>query len=80
MLRMLKKMDGVILFVLLLLMVMSVFTVYSAIQSDPKLNNHHIKTLQFYGIGFVAVIGIALVNYKLYINMRFIFTEWGSFC
>lgn len=71
MLRMLKKMDGVILFVLLLLMVMSVFTVYSAIQSDPKLGNHHIKTLLFYGIGFVAIIGIGLVNYKLYIQYAF---------
>ncbi|MBM6384426.1 MAG: rod shape-determining protein RodA [Paenibacillus sp.] len=71
MLRMLKKMDGVILFVLFLLMIASVFAIYSGTQTDATLAKHHIKTLLFYIIGFVAVVGIGLVNYKLYVNYAF---------
>jgi len=71
MLRMLKKMDGVILFVLFLLMIVSVFAIYSGTQTDATLARHHIKTLLFYFIGFVAVLGIGLVNYKLYVKYAF---------
>lgn len=71
MLRMLKKMDGVILFVLLLLMIVSVFAIYSGTQTDSTLARHHIKTLLFYTAGFVAVVGIGLVNYKLVVKYAF---------
>ncbi|CAH1195603.1 MULTISPECIES: FtsW/RodA/SpoVE family cell cycle protein [Paenibacillus] len=67
----LKKMDGVILFVLFLLMIFSVVTVYSAVQASPELGRHHIKTLLFYVAGFAAVFGIGLVNYKLFIKYAF---------
>lgn len=69
--RMLKKMDGVILFVLFLLMIASVFAIYSGTQTDATLARHHIKTLLFYIVGFVAVVGIGLVNYKLYVKYAF---------
>ncbi|WP_458124341.1 FtsW/RodA/SpoVE family cell cycle protein [Paenibacillus sp. Z3-2] len=71
MLRMLKKMDGVILFVMLLLMIISVFAIYSGTQTDATLANHHIKTLYFYAAGFIAVLVIGLVNYKLYVKYAF---------
>lgn len=63
-----KKLDGVILFVLLLLMIMSVVAVYSGTRFDPKLDSHHVKTIYFYMAGFIAVIGIGLINYKLYVK------------
>lgn len=69
--RMLKKMDGVILFVLFLLMIASVFAIYSGTQTDATLARHHIKTMLFYIVGFVAVVGIGLVNYKLYVKYAF---------
>ncbi|MCM3207952.1 FtsW/RodA/SpoVE family cell cycle protein [Paenibacillus illinoisensis] len=69
--RMLKKMDGVILFVLFLLMIASVFAIYSGTQTDAALARHHIKTMLFYIVGFVAVVGIGLVNYKLYVKYAF---------
>ena len=48
MLRMLKKMDGVIIFVMLLLMmILSVFAIYSGTQTDAQLANHHVKTMYF---------------------------------
>lgn len=68
---MLKKMDGVILFVMLLLMIISVFAIYSGTQTDATLANHHIKTLYFYAAGFIAVLVIGLVNYKLYVKYAF---------
>ncbi|PQP84533.1 cell cycle protein [Paenibacillus sp. PCH8] len=71
MLRMLKKIDGVILFVLLLLMIISVFAIYSGTQTDSNLANHHVKTLYFYAAGFIAVLVIGLVNYKLYVKYAF---------
>ncbi|WP_128103801.1 FtsW/RodA/SpoVE family cell cycle protein [Paenibacillus sp. DCT19] len=71
MLRMLKKMDGIILFVLLLLMGISIAAVYSGTQTDSTLSNHHIKTLQFYIAGFIVVIGMGLINYKLIVKYAF---------
>ncbi|MFX3647276.1 MAG: FtsW/RodA/SpoVE family cell cycle protein [Paenibacillus sp.] len=71
MVRMLKKMDGVILFVMLLLMIISVFAIYSGTQTDANLANHHVKTICFYVAGFIAVLVIGLVNYKLYVKYAF---------
>ncbi len=71
MLRMLKKMDGVILFVMLLLMIISIFAIYSGTQTDANLANHHVKTIYFYVAGFIAVLMIGLVNYKLYVKYAF---------
>lgn len=71
MLRMLKKMDGVILFVMLLLMIISIFAIYSGTQTDSNLANHHVKTIYFYIAGFIAVLMIGLVNYKLYVKYAF---------
>lgn len=67
-----KKLDGVILFVLLLLMAISILAIYSGTRFDPKLANHHVKTIYFYVVGFIAVIGIGLFNYKLYVKYAFL--------
>ncbi|MDT0124453.1 FtsW/RodA/SpoVE family cell cycle protein [Paenibacillus sp. RRE4] len=67
-----KKLDGVILFVLLLLMIISILAIYSGTRFDPKLANHHVKTIYFYVVGFIAVIGIGLFNYKLYVKYAFL--------
>ncbi|MCP1186996.1 FtsW/RodA/SpoVE family cell cycle protein [Paenibacillus sp. 1781tsa1] len=71
MVRMLKKMDGVILFIMLLLMIISVFAIYSGTQTDAHLASHHVKTIYFYVAGFIAVLVIGLVNYKLYVKYAF---------
>jgi len=68
---MLKKMDGVILFIMLLLMIISVFAIYSGTQTDAHLASHHVKTIYFYVAGFIAVLVIGLVNYKLYVKYAF---------
>ncbi|WP_433747901.1 FtsW/RodA/SpoVE family cell cycle protein [Paenibacillus amylolyticus] len=77
MLRMLKKMDGVILFIMLLLMIISVFAIYSGTQTDAHLASHHVKTIYFYVAGFIAVLVIGLVNYKLYVNYAFYLYGFG---
>ena len=59
-------------FVLLLLMVISILAIYSGTRFDPKLANHHVKTIYFYVVGFIAVIGIGLFNYKLYVKYAFL--------
>ncbi|WP_339257694.1 FtsW/RodA/SpoVE family cell cycle protein [Paenibacillus sp. FSL R5-0713] len=77
MLRMLKKMDGVILFIMLLLMIISVFAIYSGTQTDAHLASHHVKTIYFYVAGFIAVLVIGLVNYKLYVKYAFYLYGFG---
>lgn len=67
-----KKLDGVILFVLLLLMAISILAIYSGTRFDPKLANHHMKTIYFYVAGFIAILGIGLFNYKLYVKYAFL--------
>ncbi len=74
---MLKKMDGVILFIMLLLMIISVFAIYSGTQTDAHLASHHVKTIYFYVAGFIAVLVIGLVNYKLYVNYAFYLYGFG---
>lgn len=74
---MLKKMDGVILFIMLLLMIISVFAIYSGTQTDAHLASHHVKTIYFYVAGFIAVLVIGLVNYKLYVKYAFYLYGFG---
>ena len=70
--RTVKKLDGVILFVLLLFMIISVVAIYSGTRFDPNLTNHHVKTMYFYVAGFIAIFGISLVNYKIYLKYGFL--------
>lgn len=74
---MLKKMDGVILFIMLLLMIISVFAIYSGTQTDAHLASHHVKTIYFYVAGFIAVLVIGLVNYKIYVKYAFYLYGFG---
>ncbi|CAI6081098.1 putative peptidoglycan glycosyltransferase FtsW [Paenibacillus sp. JJ-100] len=75
--RTVKKLDGVILFVLLLFMIISAVAIYSGTRVDPSLTNHHVKTMYFYVAGFIALFGISLVNYKLYLRYAFLLNGIG---
>lgn len=67
MLNKLKKIDFVIVFILLLLMVISITVLYSA-TSNTVYHGHHMKMLQFYVLGFIAFAAISLIDFRLYMK------------
>lgn len=68
MLQKLKKIDGVIIVVLLLLMCVSIMAIYSVTHGRERLDGHHIQMIKFYIIGFVALIGITFLDYRLLVK------------
>jgi len=59
-----RKLDIMILLLLLIFMAISIFVVYSATLTHPDLAGHHIKMLQFYAVGFAVMFGLLFLNYK----------------
>ncbi|WP_310550789.1 FtsW/RodA/SpoVE family cell cycle protein [Paenibacillus glufosinatiresistens] len=63
MLHKFKKIDGGIVVVLLLLMVISLFAIYSVTHGRAE-DGFQIKMLKFYVLGFAAFIGLSLFDYR----------------
>lgn len=66
-LRKLKKMDYLIVFVLLMLMIISITSIYS-VTKETKLDGSHFMMIRYYIVGFVAFVGISLLDYRLLIK------------
>lgn len=67
MLQRFKRIDGITVIVLLLLMGISILSIYSVTHSgDDK--GMHIQMLQYYGAGFVVFFGLSLFDYRLLVK------------
>ncbi|AYB41815.1 FtsW/RodA/SpoVE family cell cycle protein [Paenibacillus lautus] len=66
MLQKFKKIDFVIVFVLLMLMVVSITSIYSATFDTVGFEGHHIKMAVFYILGFAAFFGLSLIDYRIW--------------
>jgi rod shape determining protein RodA len=64
----LKKMDWGILLILVAFMVISTLLVRSATYGNPEFPNYDIKTVIFYGIGFVVAIMTTLFDYRIFLK------------
>ncbi|WP_054957619.1 FtsW/RodA/SpoVE family cell cycle protein [Paenibacillus dakarensis] len=65
MLQKFKKIDFVIVTVLVMLMIMSITSIYSVTKGDPKLDGSHIRMIAYYIVGFMAFFGMSLLDYRL---------------
>lgn len=68
MLQKIKKIDGAIVVVLLLLMTVSIFAIYSVTHGREKLDGHHIRMMMYYAIGFIAFIGMTFLDYRILVK------------
>lgn len=64
MLQKLKKIDYVVVTVLVMLMIISITSLYSATK-DTKWDGYHVNMLIFYIVGFLAFFGMSLLDYRL---------------
>ncbi|QWU15919.1 FtsW/RodA/SpoVE family cell cycle protein [Paenibacillus sophorae] len=67
MLQKFKKIDGVIVVVLVLLMVISLLAIYSVTHGRDT-NGFHIQMLKYYVLGFIAFFGLTMLDYRLLIK------------
>ena len=65
MLEKIKKIDGVIVVILVLLMVVSITSIYSVTNGKLDFDGFHIKMLKYYGLGFIAFIGLSFFDYRI---------------
>ncbi|WP_239615206.1 FtsW/RodA/SpoVE family cell cycle protein [Cohnella mopanensis] len=77
MLNRLKKMDWMMLTILLMFMGISTLLVRSATYNNPSYANHDLKTLVFYGIGFGVIILATLVDYRLILKTWYVWYGLG---
>ncbi|MBT2288242.1 rod shape-determining protein RodA [Paenibacillus albidus] len=68
MLQKFKKIDGVIVVILALLMVVSIFAIYSVTYGRSKLDGSHESMIKFYILGFIAFFGITFIDYRLLVK------------
>lgn len=68
MLQKIKKIDGVIVLILVLLMVVSIFAIYSVTHGRDKLDGFQIRMIKFYVLGFIAFLGFTFVDYRLLVK------------
>ncbi|WP_410512652.1 FtsW/RodA/SpoVE family cell cycle protein [Paenibacillus sp. BR2-3] len=68
MLEKIKKMDGVIVVILVLLMIVSITSIYSVTNGRAGFDGSHLKMLAYYGLGFIAFIGLSFVDYRLLVK------------
>lgn len=69
MLNKLKKMDWGILFILLCLMAISTFVIYSATANNPLFHNKEINHLVFFGLGFFITVSATLFDYRIVLKI-----------
>ncbi|MDT9720391.1 FtsW/RodA/SpoVE family cell cycle protein [Paenibacillus sp. ClWae2A] len=68
MLHKFKKIDYSIVFILVILMVISILSIYSTTFGRPKLEGLPKSAVIFYILGFVAFFGMSMINYKFIIK------------
>ncbi|CAH0119124.1 Peptidoglycan glycosyltransferase MrdB [Paenibacillus sp. CECT 9249] len=64
----LKKIDWSIILLLIVFMFISFVVVRSATFDDPKFPNYDIKTLLFYGVGFVIIFALTMFDYRIFLK------------
>ncbi|GGD57458.1 FtsW/RodA/SpoVE family cell cycle protein [Paenibacillus nasutitermitis] len=67
--KILNRMDGMILFLLLIFMTISIFCIYSATWKDPSFEGSYIKMIYFYALGFAVVFAMLFFNYKILLKL-----------
>ncbi|MBB6729319.1 FtsW/RodA/SpoVE family cell cycle protein [Cohnella zeiphila] len=77
MLNRLKKMDWMMLLILCLLMAISTLIVRSATHNDPQYYHFDVKTVIYYGVGFVLVILFTLFDYRLLLKSWYVWYAIG---
>ena len=77
MLNRLKKIDWMMMTILLMFMGISTIAVRSATYNNPAYVNHDLKTMIFYGIGFVVVILSTLIDYRLILKTWYVWYAIG---
>ncbi|RED64118.1 FtsW/RodA/SpoVE family cell cycle protein [Cohnella lupini] len=78
MLNRFKKMDWMMLIILMLFMGLSTILVRSATYNNSSYSNYDVKTLIFYGIGFAVVILATLVDYRLILKVWYVWYAIGA--
>lgn len=73
-----KKMDWMMLIILMLFMGLSTILVRSATYNNSSYSNYDVKTLIFYGIGFAVVILATLVDYRLILKVWYVWYAIGA--
>ncbi|KAA8785520.1 rod shape determining protein RodA [Paenibacillus sp. 4624] len=68
MLHKFKKIDYSIVFILILLMVISILSIYSTTFGRPKLEGLTRSAVIFYILGFIVFFGMSMINYKFIIK------------
>ena len=68
MINKLKKMDVGILTLMVCFMIISAMLLYSVGNGDPEYANHYKKTIVFYAAGFVLVMIVSLVDYRIFLK------------
>ncbi|WHX48074.1 FtsW/RodA/SpoVE family cell cycle protein [Paenibacillus woosongensis] len=75
----LKKIDWLMVTILVLFMIMSTMLVHSAIAPyAPDFKNYDLKTLMFYGLGFAVVFGMSIVDYRTLLRYSWYVYGTGS--
>lgn len=67
MLEKLKKIDFVVVSVLVMLMIISITSLYSTTR-DTELDGHHLRMFVFYILGFIAFFGMSVLDYRILIK------------
>ncbi|MCJ8012809.1 FtsW/RodA/SpoVE family cell cycle protein [Paenibacillus sp. KQZ6P-2] len=67
MLQKLKKVDYIVVFILLIFMGISIMAIYS-VTAGTKFEGYHIKMLYFYILAFVIFFGLILLDYKVFVK------------
>ncbi|UQZ33894.1 cell cycle protein [Paenibacillus sp. PK3_47] len=68
MLQRIKKVDGVIILILVLLMGISIFSIYSVTHGRQDIDGYHIQMLKYYVLGFIAFFLLSVFDYRLLVK------------
>lgn len=78
MLNKLKKIDVGMIAILLALLVVSTLLVHSATFGDPRYASYDVKTVIFYGIGFLIAMLMALFDYRILLKFWYVLYAVGN--
>ena len=73
MINKLKKMDVGILTLMVCFMIISAMLLYSVGNADPEYANNYKKTIVFYAAGFVLVMIVSLIDYRIFLEVLVLF-------
>lgn len=77
MLQKLKKVDYVVVFILMIFMGVSIMAIYS-VTTDTKFAGSHIKMLQYYILAFIVFFGLVLLDYKVFVKYALYIYLFGN--